>query len=388
MNILLMVTGGIASYKSIDLANKLVKEGNDVRVVLTDGAREFVKELPFETLTKNRVYTDIFKEHDVNEIQHIDLGKWADKILVAPATANTIAKISVGIADNLVTNILLALDNFEQVYVAPAMNTKMYNNPLTQKNINVLKNMGYKFIEPDVGKLACGDIGAGKFPEIDKIINYVLNNKKLNKNILITAGPTKEFIDPFRCLTNPSSGKMGIALAEYCANLGAKITLITSVDLGKDIPNVDIIKIVSSNDMYEAVKSNYENADIIIKAAAVSDYTPEIIHDKKIKKGAESINIKFKKTKDILEFVGKNKKDNQLVIGFAAETNNILEYAKEKIRKKNLDYIIANDISKEGVGFASDENEVYIIDSNFSVEKINKSSKKDIAKSIIDRILK
>lgn len=388
MNILLMVTGGIASYKSIDLANKLVKEGNDVRVVLTDGAREFVKELPFETLTKNRVYTDIFKEQDINEIQHIDLGKWADKILVAPATANTIAKISVGIADNLVTNILLALDNFEQVYVAPAMNTKMYNNPLTQKNINVLKNMGYKFIEPDVGKLACGDIGAGKFPEIDKIINYVLNNNKLNKNILITAGPTKEFIDPFRCLTNPSSGKMGIALAEYCANLGAKVTLITSVDLKREIPNIDIIKVVSSNDMYEAVKSNYETADIIIKAAAVSDYTPEIIHDKKIKKGAESINIKFKKTKDILEFVGKNKKNNQLVIGFAAETNNILEYAKEKIRKKNLDYIIANDISKEGVGFASDENEVYIIDSNFSVEKINKSSKKDIAKSIIDRILK
>lgn len=388
MNILLIVTGGIASYKSIDLANKLVKQGNNVKVVLSESAREFVKELPFETLTKNRVYTDIFKEHDVNEIQHIDLGKWADKILVAPATANTIAKISVGIADNLATNILLALDNFEQVYVAPAMNTKMYNNPLTQKNINVLKKMGYKFIEPDVGKLACGDIGVGKFPEVEKIVDYVINNKKLNKRVLITAGPTKEFIDPFRCLTNPSSGKMGIALAEYCANLGAEVTLVTGVDLGREIAGIDVIKIVSSSDMYEAVKNNYENADIIIKAAAVSDYTPEIVHDKKIKKGAESINIQFKKTKDILEFVGKNKKDNQVVVGFAAETNNILEYAKEKIRKKNLDYIVANDISKEGVGFASDDNEVYIIDSDFSVEKINKSSKKDIAKAIIDRILK
>ena len=247
MNILQIVSGGIAAYKAIDLTSRLVKEGHNVKVILTNNAKQFVTELPFQTLTKNKVYTDTFTEINVEEIQHIDLVKWADKIIVAPATANLISKFANGIADDLSSSLMLAVKNFNNVFIFPAMNTVMYENPIIQDNIKKLSRLGFNLIEPESGLLACGDIGKGKFPSTDNIINTVLlktNNDLLNKRILITAGPTKEFIDPFRCFTNPSSGKMGIALANECAKRGAKVILVTGVDIKPQHPNIIIEKIL------------------------------------------------------------------------------------------------------------------------------------------------
>lgn len=391
MNILLIVSGGIAAYKSIDLCSSLVKQGNNVKVILTKNAENFVTQLPFQTLTKNRVYTSTFEEVDENEIQHIDLTKWAEKIIVAPATANLISKFSNGIADDLATSLMLAVRDTSAVYIVPAMNTFMYRNPIIQDNMNRLIKLGFNFVEPDSGLLACGDVGEGKFPTIDKIESFVFQEVEQDlkdKKVLVTAGPTKEFIDPFRCLTNPSTGKMGISIANECARRGAEVILVSSVDNDSISNNVKKVKITSTNDMFEAVKNNFKDCDFIIKAAAVSDYTPVQIFDKKVKKQDGNLTIEFQRTQDILKYVGDNKHEGQKVIGFAAETNNLIEYAKEKIVKKNLDYIVANDISKKDIGFGSDDNEVYIIDRHDNIKKIDKSSKNNIAKAIVDEILK
>ena len=391
MNILLIVSGGIAAYKSIDLCSSLVKQGNDVKVILTKNAENFVTQLPFQTLTKNRVYTSTFEEIDENEIQHIDLTKWADKIIVAPATANSISKFSNGIADDLASSLMLAVRDVSRVYIVPAMNTFMYKNPIIQENMNKLIKLGFNFIEPDSGLLACGDVGEGKFPSIKKIENALFQEieKDLkDKKVLVTAGPTKEFIDPFRCLTNPSTGKMGIAIANECAKRGAEVILVSSIDDDSINNKVKKVKIISTNDMFEAVKNNFKDCDFIIKAAAVSDYTPVQVFDKKVKKQDGNLSIEFKRTQDILKYVGDNKSDSQKVIGFAAETNNLIGYAKEKIIKKNLDYIVANDISKKDIGFGSEDNEVYIIDKHDNIKKIDKNSKNNIAKAIIDEISK
>ena len=391
MNILLIVSGGIAAYKSIDLCSSLVKQGNNVKVILTKNAENFVTQLPFQTLTKNRVYTSTFEEVDENEIQHIDLTKWAEKIIVAPATANLISKFSNGIADDLATSLMLAVRDTSAVYIVPAMNTFMYRNPIIQDNMNRLIKLGFNFVEPDSGLLACGDVGEGKFPSIDKIESFVFQEVEQDlkdKKVLVTAGPTKEFIDPFRCLTNPSTGKMGISIANECARRGAEVILVSSVDNDSISNNVKKVKITSTNDMFEAVKNNFKDCDFIIKAAAVSDYTPVQIFDKKVKKQDGNLTIEFQRTQDILKYVGDNKHEGQKVIGFAAETNNLIEYAKEKIVKKNLDYIVANDISKKDIGFGSDDNEVYIIDKHDNIKKIDKSNKNNIAKAIVDEILK
>ena len=391
MNILLIVSGGIAAYKSIDLCSSLMKQGNNVKVILTKNAEKFVTQLPFQTLTKNRVYTSTFEEVDENEIQHIDLTKWAEKIIVAPATANLISKFSNGIADDLATSLMLAVRDTSAVYIVPAMNTFMYRNPIIQDNMNRLIKLGFNFVEPDSGLLACGDVGEGKFPTIDKIESFVFQEVEQDlkdKKVLVTAGPTKEFIDPFRCLTNPSTGKMGISIANECARRGAEVILVSSVDNDSISNNVKKVKITSTNDMFEAVKNNFKDCDFIIKAAAVSDYTPVQIFDKKVKKQDGNLTIEFQRTQDILKYVGDNKHEGQKVIGFAAETNNLIEYAKEKIVKKNLDYIVANDISKKDIGFGSDDNEVYIIDRHDNIKKIDKSSKNNIAKAIVDEILK
>ena len=391
MNILLIVSGGIAAYKSIDLCSSLVKQGNDVKVILTKNAENFVTQLPFQTLTKNRVYTSTFEEIDENEIQHIDLTKWADKIIVAPATANLISKFANGIADDLASSLMLAVRDVSRVYIVPAMNTFMYRNPIIQENMNKLIKLGFNFVEPESGLLACGDVGEGKFPSIEKIENALFQEieKDLkDKKVLVTAGPTKEFIDPFRCLTNPSTGKMGIAIANECAKRGAEVILVSSINDDSISDKVKKIKVISTNDMFEAVKNNFKDCDFIIKAAAVSDYTPVQVFDKKVKKQDGNLSIEFKRTQDILKYVGDNKTDNQKVIGFAAETNNLIEYAKEKITKKNLDYIVANDISKKDIGFGSDDNEVYIIDKHDNIKKIDKSSKNNIAKIIINEISK
>ena len=391
MNILLIVSGGIAAYKSIDLCSSLVKQGNNVKVILTKNSENFVTQLPFQTLTKNRVYTSTFEEVDENEIQHIDLTKWAEKIIVAPATANLISKFSNGIADDLATSLMLAVRDTSAVYIVPAMNTFMYRNPIIQDNMNRLIKLGFNFVEPDSGLLACGDVGEGKFPSIDKIESFVFQEVEQDlkdKKVLVTAGPTKEFIDPFRCLTNPSTGKMGISIANECARRGAEVILVSSVDNDSISNNVKKVKITSTNDMFEAVKNNFKDCDFIIKAAAVSDYTPVQIFDKKVKKQDGNLTIEFQRTQDILKYVGDNKHEGQKIIGFAAETNNLIEYAKEKIVKKNLDYIVANDISKKDIGFGSDDNEVYIIDRHDNIKKIDKSNKNNIAKAIVDEISK
>ena len=391
MNILLIVSGGIAAYKSIDLCSSLVKQDNNVKVILTKNAEKFVTQLPFQTLTKNRVYTSTFEEVDENEIQHIDLTKWAEKIIVAPATANLISKFSNGIADDLATSLMLAVRDTSAVYIVPAMNTFMYRNPIIQDNMNRLIKLGFNFVEPDSGLLACGDVGEGKFPTIDKIESFVFQEVEQDlkdKKVLVTAGPTKEFIDPFRCLTNPSTGKMGISIANECARRGAEVILVSSVDNDSISNNVKKVKITSTNDMFEAVKNNFKDCDFIIKAAAVSDYTPVQIFDKKVKKQDGNLTIEFQRTQDILKYVSDNKHEGQKIIGFAAETNNLIEYAKEKIVKKNLDYIVANDISKKDIGFGSDYNEVYIIDRYDNIKKIDKSNKNNIAKAIVDEISK
>jgi phosphopantothenoylcysteine decarboxylase/phosphopantothenate--cysteine ligase len=391
MNILLIVSGGIAAYKSIELCSSLVKQGNNVKVILTKNAENFVTQLPFQTLTKNRVYTSTFEEIDENEIQHIDLTKWADKIIVAPATANLISKFANGIADDLANSLMLAVRDTSIVYIVPAMNTFMYRNPIIQDNMNKLIKLGFNFVKPDSGLLACGDVGEGKFPSIEKIESFVFQEVEQNlkgKKVLVTAGPTKEFIDPFRCLTNPSTGKMGISIANECARRGAEVILVSSVDNDTISSKVKKIKITSTNDMFEVVKNNFKDCDFIIKAAAVSDYTPVQVFDKKVKKQDGNLTIEFQRTQDILKYVGDNKTDKQKVIGFAAETNNLIEYAKEKIVKKNLDFIVANDISKKDIGFGSDDNEVYIIDKHDNIKKIDKSNKNNIAKAIVDEISK
>ena len=391
MNILLIVSGGIAAYKSIELCSSLVKQGNNVKVILTKNAENFVTQLPFQTLTKNRVYTSTFEEIDENEIQHIDLTKWADKIIVAPATANLISKFANGIADDLANSLMLAVRDTSIVYIVPAMNTFMYRNPIIQDNMNKLIKLGFNFVKPDSGLLACGDVGEGKFPSIEKIESFVFQEVEQNlkgKKVLVTAGPTKEFIDPFRCLTNPSTGKMGISIANECARRGAEVILVSSVDNDTISSKVKKIKITSTNDMFEVVKNNFKDCDFIIKAAAVSDYTPVQVFDKKVKKQDGNLTIEFQRTQDILKYVGDNKNEGQKVIGFAAETNNLIEYAKEKIVKKNLDYIVANDISKKDIGFGSDDNEVYIIDRHDNIKKIDKSNKNNIAKAIVDEISK
>ena len=377
MNILQIVSGGIAAYKAIDLSSSLVKKGHNVKVVLTSNAQKFVTELPFQTLTKNRVYTDTFIELNENEIQHIDLVKWADKIIVAPTTANILSKFANGIADDLATSLMLAVKDFSKVYIVPAMNTAMYENPIIQENIAKLSKLGFNFIEPDNGLLACGDIGQGKFPQTDKILTELFNNDKkelLGKRVLITAGPTKEF-------------KMGIAIANEVAKRGGEVILVTGVGIKESYENIKVKKIVSTQDMYEVVKENYKDCDIIIKAAAVSDYTPVEVFDKKVKKQTDDLAIQFKRTPDILKYVGEHKKENQIVVGFAAETNDLLDYAKEKIEKKNLDYIVANDISKQGIGFGSDDNEVYIIAKNGNIKKVEKTTKENIAKELLDTII-
>lgn len=391
MNILLIVSGGIAAYKSIDLCSSLVKKGNNVKVILTKNAEKFVTQLPFQTLTKNRVYTSTFEEIDENEIQHIDLTKWAEKIIVAPATANLISKFSNGIADDLATSLMLAVRDTSSVYIVPAMNTFMYRNPIIQDNMNRLIKLGFNFVEPDSGLLACGDVGEGKFPSIEKIESFVFQEVEQDlkgKKVLVTAGPTKEFIDPFRCLTNPSTGKMGISIANECARRGAEVILVSSVDNDSISNNVKKVKITSTNDMFEAIKNSFKDCDFIIKAAAVSDYTPVQVFDKKVKKQDGNLTIEFQRTQDILKYIGDNKHEGQKIIGFAAETNNLIEYAKEKIVKKNLDYIVANDISKKDIGFGSDDNEVYIIDRHDNIKKIDKSNKNNIAKAIVDEISK
>ena len=392
-HILLAVTGGIAAYKAIDLTSKLTQAGYEVRVMLSNHAQEFVTPLSFQAISRNPVYTNTFKEETPEEIQHVSLGHWADAIVIAPATANTIAKLSVGIADDMITSTLLATETPK--FVAPAMNVHMFENPRTQRNIEVLKGDGYHFIEPGDGYLACGYVAKGRMEEplqIVSVMNQFFNNDAVStdssfsgKRALVTAGPTVEVIDPVRYVTNRSSGKMGFAIAEALREKGAEVTLVTGPTQLTDPKGINVIHVQSAEDMFNAVKERYNAQDIIFKAAAVSDYTPSEVLDHKMKKREGDLSVTFKRTTDILKYLGDNKK-HQYLVGFAAETQNIEAYAQDKLARKNADVIISNNVGDQSIGFSSDDNELTMHFKNKDMVNIKKGKKVELAKQILDEL--
>ena len=386
MKIVLGVTGGIAVYKAIDLTSKLVQNGHEVRVIMTESAEQFVTPLAFQALSRNPVYTDIFLEQNPAEIQHIALGDWADIMIIAPLTASTLGKIAHGISDNMLTATVLAFT--KTIYLAPAMNSNMYNNPAVIDNIQTLLKRGFKFIEPGEGFLACGYIAKGRMSEPLEIMKFIAEDnieKDLQgKKVLITAGPTIETIDPVRYLTNRSSGKMGYSLAEAANLRGADVTLV-SADVGIPVPNgVRHIKTESAQDMFNAVRDNMEQ-DLIIKAAAVADYTPVETYDQKLKKQEADLTITFKRTEDILKYIGEHK-TTQFVVGFAAETEHIEKYARGKLIKKNADVIVANNVSDKSIGFKSNDNAVTMYFKDGTHIDISKQSKLNIAHEILSHV--
>lgn len=386
MKIVLGVTGGIAVYKAIDLTSKLVQNGHEVRVIMTESAEQFVTPLAFQALSRNPVYTDIFVEHNPAEIQHIALGDWADIMIIAPLTASTLGKIAHGISDNMLTATVLAFT--KTIYLAPAMNSNMYNNPAVIDNIQTLLKRGFKFIEPGEGFLACGYIAKGRMGEPLEIMKFIAEDnieKDLQgKKVLITAGPTIETIDPVRYLTNRSSGKMGYSLAEAANLRGADVTLV-SADVGIPVPNgVRHIKTESAQDMFNAVRDNMEQ-DLIIKAAAVADYTPVETHDQKLKKQEGDLTITFKRTVDILKYIGEHK-TTQFVVGFAAETEHVEKYARGKLIKKNADVIVANNVGDKSIGFKSNDNAVTMYFKDGTHTDISKQSKLNIAHEILSHV--
>lgn len=388
-NIVLGVTGSIAAYKACDITSKLAKKSINIDVIMTKSATNFVHPLTFQTLSSNVVNVDMFDDIKYWEVNHISLAKKADILLIAPATANIIAKLANGIADDMLSSVALATKN--QIIIAPAMNTNMYENPATIENIEKLKKRGVKFIEPDNGMLACKDIGKGKLADVDTIvdiIDFYLNktNELENKNILITAGATIEDIDPVRYITNNSTGKMGYALAEVSALMGANVTLISSknnLKLPYGIKNH--ITIRSAKDMYDEVLSLYDNMDIVIKSAAVADYTPLQKLENKMKKCDANLSITLKRTNDIIKKLGELKK-HQILVGFAAETQNVYEYAKNKMVQKNMDMIVANDVSMNGAGFGTDTNIAQILFKDNTSIQVPQTSKQDLSKIILNSI--
>lgn len=388
--IVLGVTGGIAAYKAIALTSKLSQAGALVQVILTKGAQQFVSPLSFQAISRQPVYLDTFDELDPKKIQHIDLADWADLFIVAPATANIIGKYANGIADDMLSTTLLATK--APVYIAPAMNVDMYQHPAVQNNLAVLEKRGVRLIDPNEGYLACGYTGKGRLAEPEEIVNYLeksLTEGKLleGKKLLITAGPTQEKIDPVRYLTNYSSGKMGFAIAEVAANMGADVTLVSGPVALPTPRGVKRIDVVTTEEMYQTVLNYYPNQDIVIKAAAVSDYRPAIQYQEKLKKQAEQMTIELKRNKDILLSLGQMK-EHQYLVGFAAETRNVEQYGQDKLSKKNLDAIVINDVSKPGIGFGADNNEVLIIMKDGTEIKIDQTSKSSIASQLLTHIAK
>lgn len=386
-NILLGVTGGISAYKSCELSRLLIKDGADVNVVMTSNAEKFVSALTFQYLTGNKVSNDMYDVSDP-KISHIDLADKADLIIICPATANFISKFANGIADNLLLNILLATK--VQIIVCPAMNVNMYENKIIQENITRLKKNGVIFIEPETGQLACGWEGKGRLAEIENILKFIkkkLQNKTLiNENILITAGATREYLDAVRFISNPSSGIMGQCLADEFKNRGAKISIIaghTEVDLNR---YDNYFKVNSADEMKNEIDKKLDTYSIIIKAAAVGDFKFKNKKKNKIKKDDNSFDFEMEKNIDVLRAIGQRKTKNQILVGFSAETDNVVRNAKKKIKNKNLDFIVANDISKKGSGFGRKSNFTYFIDSHGSVEELGLKTKEKIAKYLADKI--
>lgn len=389
-NIVLGVTGGIAAYKSLELLSSLKKLGANVYVIMTQSATKFISPLSFQTLSQNVVVVDTFKSIQYWEVEHISLAQKADIFVIAPATANIIGKIANGIADDMLSTTIMATK--APKLIVPAMNTQMYLNPILQSNIKKLKECGYIFMEPDSGLLACGDLGKGKLPSPIKIkeeIIHTLNIKNdfRDKKILITAGPTREPIDPVRFITNHSTGKMGYALAKKAKERGAEVILISGPTHLEPPEGVEIHRVTTTQEMYEKVFELYENADIIIKTAAASDYRPKEMASHKIKKSLGDFNLSLVKNMDIALELGKVK-GNKILVGFAAETQDLIENAKDKIKKKNLDFIVANDITKKDAGFGVDTNIVKIIDREGNIRNLPKLTKGQVANEILNQIQK
>lgn len=389
--ILLCVTGGIAVYKAVALVSKLTQAGATVKVILSESAMEFVQPLSFQVMSKNDVYFDTFDEKDSSVIAHIDLADWADLIIVAPATANSIGKLANGIADNMITTTLLAAT--APVWIAPAMNVHMYDHPAVIRNINQLAADGYQFIEPSEGYLACGYVGKGRLEEPEKITALASKffepkeQPLKGKKVIVTAGPTRERIDPVRYLSNFSTGKMGYAMAKAARGLGANVTLVSgSVALAKPA-GINVVDVESAEEMLQAVLAEYDDCSIAIKTAAVADYRPKNQMGQKMKKQEGDAAIELERTTDILKTLGE-RKQNQLLIGFAAETNDVLHYAEGKLKKKNADYIVANDVSKTDRGFGADENTVTIVGKNDFLKSYPSENKEQLAKKVLADIIK
>ncbi len=388
-NILIGVSGSIAAYKTAELVSMLRKQDANVFVSMTENAKKFINPITFETLTNNKCLVDTFDRNFEFKTEHISIAKQVDLVVIAPATANVIGKIANGLADDMLTTTIMACKC--KKLIAPAMNTAMYENPIVQENIEKLKHFGYEIIEPNEGILACGDSGKGKMEEPEEILEYIFKEiayekDLLGKKVLVTAGPTIEKIDSVRYLTNHSTGKMGYALAKMAMLRGAEVTLISGKTNLKPPKFVKCINVISAKDMFDEVKANFKEQDIIIKSAAVADFRAKEIFDGKMKKKDSKLTLELEKTDDILKYIGEHK-TNQFVCGFSMETDNMLENSKEKLVNKNLDMIIANNLRQEGAGFAGDTNIVTIISKN-DIKQLEMLSKEIVANKIIDAILK
>ena len=389
--VVLGVTGGIAAYKTASLASMLVKNGYDVQVLMTKNATNFINPIVFETLTRHKCLIDTFDRNFEYSVEHVSISKLASVVMIAPATANVIGKLAHGIADDMLTTTVMACRTCKKI-IAPAMNTEMYLNPIVQDNLKTLERYGYEIIKPAEGYLACGDIGPGKMPEPEVLYEYIYREiayeKDLTgKKVLVTAGPTREAIDPVRFITNHSSGKMGYAMARICAARGAEVTLVTGPT---SIPKplfANIIPVTTAKEMFEAVKEASKDADIVCKAAAVADYRPKTVSEEKVKKSEGEMSLELEKTDDILLYLGQNKKDGQFLCGFSMETQNLAENSRKKLEKKNLDMVAANNLKLEGAGFQGDTNCMTLITKEEEIE-LPLLSKEETASRIIDQILK
>jgi phosphopantothenoylcysteine decarboxylase/phosphopantothenate--cysteine ligase len=389
-SVVLGVTGGIAVYKAVDIVSRLRKKGAEINVVMTKNAQQFVSPVTFQALSNNPVVTDMFDEPKTWDTEHISLAQKADVFLIAPATANIIGKMNNGIADDMLSTTVMATR--APVVIAPAMNTNMYLNPVVQRNIEGLKELGVEFVDPASGRLACGDIGVGKLAAPEDIVAYVeyvlLRSEALKgKKIVISAGPTVESIDPVRYLTNRSSGKMGYALARQAYYMGAEVTLISGPTQLETPLGVKRIDILSAEEMNRAAQAE-NDFDVFIGAAAIADYKPADISDHKIKKSEDDMQIPLVRTPDVLKGLGETKKPGQILVGFAAETNDIVDNAVKKIEKKNLDLIVANDVSQSGAGFQGDTNVIQIIEKDGDMHQYDLMTKDQAAKEILKAVLK
>ena len=388
--ILLCVTGGIAVYKGAALTSKLTQAGAEVKVILSDSAAKFVTPLTFQALSRSEVYTDTFDEKNPENIAHIHLADWADLIIIAPATANIIGKLANGIADNMISTTLLAAT--APVWVAPAMNVHMYQHPAVKKNMETLKSFGYEFIEPGEGYLACGYTGKGRLEEPERITELAgqfFNRQHWElsgKSVLITAGPTREKIDPVRFLTNHSTGKMGYAIAGEAVKMGARVILVSGPVNLEPPMGAEVIKVESAEEMYQAALEHFDDADVMIGTAAVADYRPKYIYEEKMKKKEGDQALELERTKDILFELGQRKKD-QVIVGFAAETNDVENHAKGKLARKNADMIVANNVKQEGAGFGADTNIVTIYKKDGTNIELPLMPKVDVARNILTEVV-